>query len=101
MSVKTIRNIIFDLGGVILNINPQLTIEAFRKLGWNDFYEENNKMLTKDLFFNLEKGSFTPEAFRDNVRKMIGIDINAVSYTHLRAHETDSYLVCRLLLEKK
>src|SRR5665647_2595360 len=23
---------------------------------------------------------------------------NAVSYTHLRAHETDSYLVCRLLL---
>src|SRR5665647_235908 len=24
-----------------------------------------------------------------------------VSYTHLRAHETDSYLVCRLLLEKK
>ena len=24
-----------------------------------------------------------------------------VSYTHLRAHETDQYLVCRLLLEKK
>src|SRR5680860_1040457 len=24
-----------------------------------------------------------------------------VSYTHLRAHETDSYLVCRLLLETK
>src|SRR5665647_3237800 len=24
----------------------------------------------------------------------------SVSYTHLRAHETDSYLVCRLLLEK-
>src|SRR5664279_5901319 len=27
--------------------------------------------------------------------------LEAVSYTHLRAHETDSYLVCRLLLEKK
>src|SRR5680860_1830738 len=27
--------------------------------------------------------------------------ISTVSYTHLRAHETDSYLVCRLLLEKK
>src|SRR5680860_1702805 len=25
----------------------------------------------------------------------------SVSYTHLRAHETDSYLVCRLLLDKK
>src|SRR5665647_966798 len=27
-------------------------------------------------------------------------DIKPVSYTHLRAHETDSYIVCRLLLEK-
>ena len=27
--------------------------------------------------------------------------VGSVSYTHLRAHETDSYLVCRLLLEKK
>src|SRR5664279_3244859 len=26
--------------------------------------------------------------------------IKSVSYTHLRAHETDSYIVCRLLLEK-
>ena len=28
-------------------------------------------------------------------------DIETVSYTHLRAHETLRYLVCRLLLEKK
>eukprot|EP00825_Cyclidium_porcatum_P048877 TRINITY_DN8323_c0_g1_i2.p2 TRINITY_DN8323_c0_g1~~TRINITY_DN8323_c0_g1_i2.p2 ORF type:complete len:123 (-),score=35.20 TRINITY_DN8323_c0_g1_i2:3-371(-) len=28
-------------------------------------------------------------------------DDNAVSYTHLRAHETRHDLVCRLLLEKK
>ena len=30
-----------------------------------------------------------------------GASFGTVSYTHLRAHETDSYLVCRLLLEKK
>src|SRR5665647_1449808 len=30
------------------------------------------------------------------LRRVVG----PVSYTHLRAHETDSYLVCRLLLEK-
>src|SRR5680860_1719381 len=29
------------------------------------------------------------------------VSYGPVSYTHLRAHETDSYLVCRLLLEKK
>eukprot|EP00658_Telonema_sp_P-2_P067482 TRINITY_DN563_c0_g1_i22.p1 TRINITY_DN563_c0_g1~~TRINITY_DN563_c0_g1_i22.p1 ORF type:complete len:102 (-),score=28.51 TRINITY_DN563_c0_g1_i22:101-406(-) len=27
--------------------------------------------------------------------------VMAVSYTHLRAHETPEHLVCRLLLEKK
>ena len=30
-----------------------------------------------------------------------GDPIHAVSYTHLRAHETGRNLVCRLLLEKK
>src|SRR5678815_6009799 len=30
-----------------------------------------------------------------------GQTITAVSYTHLRAHETPEHLVCRLLLEKK
>ena len=31
----------------------------------------------------------------------VELDISAVSYTHLRAHETPEHLVCRLLLEKK
>src|SRR5665213_3995312 len=31
----------------------------------------------------------------------ISVEIGAVSYTHLRAHETGRNLVCRLLLEKK
>src|SRR5665647_2134152 len=40
----------------------------------------------------------------DDIYQVIGRFGNgavSVSYTHLRAHETDSYLVCRLLLEKK
>ena len=32
---------------------------------------------------------------------MFGKYLQAVSYTHLRAHETKANLVCRLLLEKK
>src|SRR5665647_175996 len=31
----------------------------------------------------------------DNVMKQTGVSPESVSYTHLRAHETDSYLVCR------
>src|SRR5665647_3861494 len=40
-------------------------------------------------------------AFFQDALNAFGATILAVSYTHLRAHETDSYLVCRLLLEKK
>jgi glucose-1-phosphatase len=65
---NSIRNIIFDLGGVILNIDPQLTVEAFRDLGWKDFFDEKNQTLNKDLFYNLEMGQSSPEAFRENVR---------------------------------
>ena len=43
---------------------------------------------------------------KDSSAKIIIVDKNveniiAVSYTHLRAHETPEHLVCRLLLEKK
>ena len=31
----------------------------------------------------------------------VSVTVEAVSYTHLRAHETREDLVCRLLLEKK
>ena len=40
----------------------------------------------------------------DNENNLVRIDMSeyqAVSYTHLRAHETVLDLVCRLLLEKK
>src|SRR5665648_1175368 len=35
------------------------------------------------------------------IRKSTSVGLQAVSYTHLRAHETRHDLVCRLLLEKK
>src|SRR5680860_1886187 len=41
-----------------------------------------------------------PSPVSFSIIKNFSSGIIAVSYTHLRAHETDSYLVCRLLLEK-
>src|SRR5665647_2366023 len=42
-----------------------------------------------------------PKDKHEHAREHGIMNQEAVSYTHLRAHETDSYLVCRLLLEKK
>ena len=40
-------------------------------------------------------------AWLSRIRAGDRLDVTAVSYTHLRAHETVLDLVCRLLLEKK
>src|SRR5664279_4878578 len=55
--------------------------------------------LTMRLFYLIFSGSI-PLIPLDAVMVAINaaIIVIAVSYTHLRAHETDSYLVCRLLL---
>src|SRR5664279_5810034 len=36
------------------------------------------------------------EVFLEYAREVMSHSSDPVSYTHLRAHETDSYLVCRL-----
>ena len=48
-----------------------------------------------------ENGNSAALAFRQEIEKKNHPYIIAVSYTHLRAHETVLDLVCRLLLEKK
>src|SRR5664279_2941761 len=54
------------------------------------------------LRWNQAEGYRFPKSVR-GAELLLGFlrGLGAVSYTHLRAHETDSYLVCRLLLEKK
>ena len=49
----------------------------------------------------LPPGGLPPGRHRHRVRRPAGAGPGAVSYTHLRAHETVLDLVCRLLLEKK
>src|SRR5680860_555126 len=51
-------------------------------------YDGNNRGLTADL---------VPANSPNTPPMIVHADDRAVSYTHLRAHETDSYLVCRLL----
>src|SRR5678815_6014600 len=49
-------------------------------------------------------GQLVVQLLKANGCRVLGLDLasdKAVSYTHLRAHETPEHLVCRLLLEKK
>jgi FMN phosphatase YigB (HAD superfamily) len=53
---ESIENIIFDLGGVILHIDYQLTEKAFKSLGLQDFSKMYTQAAQTGLFDNYEKG---------------------------------------------
>ena len=64
-----------------------------------DDYEQVVRELNKNGFYVTLLNSVGGFLKKRSVTIMIGVE--AVSYTHLRAHETGRNLVCRLLLEKK
>ncbi len=70
MDVNGIKNIIFDLGGVILDIDYNLTVKAFESLGIPNFKEQYSKMSQSNLFDNIETGKISPEEFRDMIRSV-------------------------------
>ena len=58
----------------------------------------------RQLLQDLPAGSYREIVFENdlvNLYQLFDVHVHAVSYTHLRAHETVLDLVCRLLLEKK
>lgn len=73
---KKTKNIIFDFGGVILNIDYQLTIDAFKEIGMNNFEMAYSQASQIHLFDNLEKGLISPEQFRDGIRLASGLDLS-------------------------
>jgi putative hydrolase of the HAD superfamily len=62
-TMNGIKHIIFDLGGVILNINYQLTYKAFEELGVKDFTGLYNQFSATSLFDDLETGKIGSEDF--------------------------------------
>ena len=56
-----------------------------------------DRYITKRVIEDL----FSPDCLQEKRNtQAVEVAANTVSYTHLRAHETRSNLVCRLLLEK-
>lgn len=63
--MEAIKNIIFDLGGVIIQLHVDRTVAAFRALiGNEELYQSVNQELNrKEIFQKLETNGITEEAF--------------------------------------
>ncbi|SFP53502.1 HAD family hydrolase [Parafilimonas terrae] len=64
------ENIIFDLGGVILNIDFKQTALAFAELGVGNFNEYYTLQSVSPLFEKLEIGAISPDDFYGEFRSL-------------------------------
>ncbi len=71
-----IRNIIFDLGGVLLNIDYQRTINAFKSLGVVNFDDLYNQAAQIKLFDHFDRGDVSAGEFRDALRRISGMSLS-------------------------
>lgn len=74
--MQDIKNIIFDLGGVILNLDNKRTEDAFTSLGVKDFRSYFGHGHASDFFREYEVGRISDRQFIDSIRELTGISVS-------------------------
>ena len=67
--MKNCKAVIFDLGGVLLNIDYRLTIAAFNELGVKNADLFYSKKIQHPIFDKIEIGAISPKEFLDALQK--------------------------------
>lgn len=74
MNLNGIKNIIFDLGGVIINLCFQDSLDAFQKLSKSQKIIEFTQRKQSTLFDDYETGRLTDARFREGLRQHYEIE---------------------------
>ena len=70
-----IKNIIFDLGGVLIDLNFQRSIEAFSKVGFTDMAHEIQSFNREGLFMDLELGNISTTEFYKTIQQKASLPV--------------------------
>lgn len=68
--MEGIKHIIFDLGGVILNLDYNLTEQAFKESGFEDFAKMYSQLQQEKIFDDLETGKISKYEFVVKIQKI-------------------------------
>lgn len=69
--MKGIQNVIFDLGGVIINLDPNRTINAFNKISQIPFETIYTQARQNELFDLFDRGKISTGDFISEIKKQI------------------------------
>jgi putative hydrolase of the HAD superfamily len=69
--MRGIKNIIFDLGGVIINLDPLKTIAEFNRLSYMPFESLYSQAKQNDLFNEFDKGKISTYDFFTEIRRQL------------------------------
>ena len=72
-----IKSVIFDLGGVIYDVDYHKTINAFKALGIDRFEEIYAKAGQSDLFNHLEEGKISRAVFVERIKNLSRHDMTS------------------------
>lgn len=72
---NNISTLIFDLGGVIVDLDLAKCIQNFKELGLENIEQYLSNFGQKDFFMQFEKGQIGIPAFRNEIRKLAGIEL--------------------------
>ncbi len=72
-----IKNIIFDLGGVIITLDQSQAVRRFEALGIADARQHLDTFTQKGIFGQLENGLISAEQFRAQLSQMAGRELTA------------------------
>ncbi len=70
-----IRNIVFDLGGVIMTICQDEAIKRFKSIGLKNVENYLNPYTQTDIFGDIEEGKISAEQFREKLSELIGKEV--------------------------
>ncbi|MDE5568588.1 MAG: HAD family phosphatase [Muribaculaceae bacterium] len=77
-----IKNLLFDLGGVIMDIEKDRCVEAFARLGLPDAPSYFGEYSQKGPFMLLEEGAITTDEFHRSLREDIRRDVTDAEIDH-------------------
>ncbi len=69
--MNNFKNLIFDIGNVIIDIDVSVTVAEFQKLATVDFTEIISYSKQHHVFDALEKGEITPQQFRNELKRFM------------------------------